>query len=198
MKTVIPSSPKIQIQTGSNAQSTTAPPNRRPDVGRRGPDPLEYQHRHRSLRDYAQLLALRYDQGRTRHAYYRQLRLLADHFDRDPATLTEDRLRAYFLWLGQEKQFGGSAMKLARCALRCFFRECLRIEGWTVFEEVRCAPPQTLPLVLAREQVAALLGAVREPRYRTVLSLIYHTGLRVGEAVRIPIERLARVKQRAN
>jgi site-specific recombinase XerD len=81
-------------------------------------------------------------------------------------------------------------MKLARCALRCFFRECLHLDGWTVFEEVRVAPPQTLPLVLAREQVATLLGAVREPRYRTALTLIYHTGLRVGEAVRIELRDL--------
>ena len=81
-------------------------------------------------------------------------------------------------------------MKLARCALRAFFRECLHVAGWTVFEEVRVAPPQTLPLVLAREQVAALLGALREPRYRTALALIYHTGLRVGEAVRIELRDL--------
>jgi integrase len=59
-----------------------------------------------------------------------------------------------------------------------------------VFDELRIAPPQTLPLVLPREQVAALLQSVRQPRYRTVLGLIYHTGLRVGEAVRIQLRDL--------
>jgi integrase/recombinase XerD len=59
-----------------------------------------------------------------------------------------------------------------------------------VFEELRIAPPQTLPLVLPREQVAALLAAVQQPRYRTALGLIYHTGLRVGEAVRIQLRDL--------
>ena len=126
----------------------------------------------------------------TKDEYVRYLRKLAEHYARDPATLTEDQLRAYFLFLRQEKKFGGSAMKLARCALRAFFRDCLRIPGWTVFEEVRIAPPQTLPLVLPREQVAALLAAVRQPRYRTALTLIYHTGLRVGEAVRIQLRDL--------
>ena len=33
----------------------------------------------------------------TRHAYYRQLRLLAEHCGRDPATITEEALRDYFL-----------------------------------------------------------------------------------------------------
>jgi site-specific recombinase XerD len=123
----------------------------------------------------------------TKDEYVRYVRKLGEHFHCDPVTLTEDQLRAYFLFLRQEKKFGGSAMKLARCALRSFFRDCHHVAGWTVFEEVRIAPPQTLPLVLSREQVAALLRAVQLPRYRAILGLIYHTGLRVGEAVRIEL-----------
>jgi len=108
----------------------------------------------------------------------------------DAALLTEDQVRAYYLELRQVRKFGASAMKVAKCALRAFFRDCLRMEGWTVFEELRIAPPQTLPLVLTREQVATLLKAVQQPRYRTALGLIYHTGLRVGEAVRIQLRDL--------
>ena len=82
-------------------------------------------------------------------------------------------------------------MKVAKCAFRCFFREHLKLGlTWTVFEELRIAPPQTLPLVLAREEVATLLKAVELPRYRAILGLIYHTGLRVGEAVRIELHDL--------
>ena len=143
-----------------------------------------------SLAKFRAFVELKDFRAPTKKEYVRYLRKLGEHFQCDPATLSEDQLRAYFLFLRQEKKFGGSAMKLARCALRCFFRECLRIEGWTVFAEVRVAPPQTLPLVLTREQVAALLGAVREVRYRAVLTLIYHTGLRVGEAVRIELRDL--------
>jgi site-specific recombinase XerD len=59
-----------------------------------------------------------------------------------------------------------------------------------VFEDLRIAPPQSLPVVLTREQVATLLKAVQLPRYRAALGLIYHTGLRVGEAVRIELRDL--------
>jgi len=143
-----------------------------------------------SLAKFAAFVELKDLRGPTKKEYLRYLRKLGEHFQCDPAGLTEDQLRAYFLFLCQEKKFGGSAMKLARCALRAFYRECLHVAGWTVFEEVRIAPPQTLPLVLTREQVATLLGAVRAPRYRTLLTLIYHTGLRVGEAVRIQLRDL--------
>ena len=138
-----------------------------------------------SLAKFADFVQLKDYRQPTKDEYVRYVRKLGEHYTCDPATLTEDQLRAYFLFLRQEKKFGGSAMKLARCSLRSFFRDCLHVAGWTVFEEVRIAPPQTLPLVLSREQVAALLAAVQRPRYRAILGLIYHTGLRVGEAVRI-------------
>ena len=138
-----------------------------------------------SLTKFADFVQLKDYRPPTKDEYVRYVRQLGEHFQCDPLTLTEDQLRAYFLFLRQEKKFGGSAMKLARCALRSFFRDCHHVAGWTVFEEVRVAPPQTLPLVLSREQVAALLRAVQRPRYRAILGLIYHTGLRVGEAVRI-------------
>jgi integrase/recombinase XerD len=143
-----------------------------------------------SLAKFADFVHLKDYRQPTKDECVRYLRKLAEHFRCDPATLTEDQLRAYFLFLRQEKKFGGSAMKLARCALRAFFRDCLHVAGWTVFEEVRIAPPQTLPLVLSREEVAQLLAAVQQPRYRAVLTLIYHTGLRVGEAVRIELRDL--------
>jgi hypothetical protein len=118
MKAHTPSGPEVQAQTGSPARPPGDPPlsfSHRPDVGRRGPDPLEYDHRYACLRDYAQLLALRYDQNRTRHAYYRQLRLLSDHFDCDPATLSESQVRDYFLHVKTIVSVKGSAFYSAGC-----------------------------------------------------------------------------------
>ena len=61
-------------------------------------------------------------------------------------------------------------MKAAKFSLRCFYLDCLQVQGWTVFQEVRIAEPQVLPIVLARSEVQALLAALTEPRFRTCLS----------------------------
>lgn len=144
-----------------------------------------------SIATFAAFVQLKDYRPPTKKEYVRYVRRLGDHYQCDPATLAEDQLRAYYLELRQVRKFGGSAMKVAMCALRCFYREHLKLGlTWTVFEELRIAPPQTLPLVLAREQVATLLSAVQLPRYRTMLGLLYHTGLRVGEAVRIELRDL--------
>ena len=79
-------------------------------------------------------------------------------------------------------------MKMAKYALLCFFVECLKITGWTVFRELRVAQPQVLPVVLSRAEVKSLLAAVREPRFRACLGLMYHCGLRVGEATRVRVK----------
>ncbi len=141
-----------------------------------------------SITKFQQLVELKDYRKPTKKEYVRYVRKLAEHFQCDPATLTEDQLRQYFLFLREHKHYSRSPMKMAKYALLCFFVECLKITGWTVFKEVRIAEPQVLPIVLSRAEVKSVLAAVREPRFRTCLGLMYHCGLRVGEAVRVRVK----------
>src|ERR1041385_1615310 len=50
-------------------------------------NPVDYKHPYPSMAQLADLLALRYDANRTRHSYYRQLRLIHQYFSCDPSTL---------------------------------------------------------------------------------------------------------------
>ena len=73
--------------------------------GREYVNPVDYEHPYPSMARFAGLLALRYDANRTRHAYYRQVRLIHEHFACDPATLTEADLRDYFLHVKLKKHW---------------------------------------------------------------------------------------------
>ena len=141
-----------------------------------------------SISQFQQLVELKDYRKPTKKEYVRYVRKLAEHFQCDPATLTEDQVRQYFLFLREHKHYSRSPMKMAKYALLCFYTECVKVTGWTVFREVRIAEPQVLPVVLARAEVKRLLAAVREPRFRACLGLMYHCGLRVGEAVRIQVQ----------
>ena len=143
-----------------------------------------------SITKFQQFVELKDYRPPTKKEYVRYVRKLAEHFNGDPLTLSEDQLRAYFLFLRQDKHYTRSPMKAAKFSLRSFFVDCHQRTGWTVFAEVRIAEPLILPVVLAREEVAAVLGAVREPRLGVCLELIYHCGLRVGEAVRVEVRDL--------
>lgn len=140
-----------------------------------------------SITQFQNLVELKDYREPTRKEYVRYVRKLAEHFQCDPATLCEDQIRQYFLFLRQHKHYKHSPMKAAKYALLCFFLECVKVQGWTVFKEVRIAEPQVLPVVLSRGEVQSLLAALTEPRLRTCLRLMYHCGLRVGETVRIQL-----------
>ena len=140
-----------------------------------------------SITEFQNLVELKDYRPPAKKEYVRYVRKLAGHFQCDPATLSEDQIRQYFLFLRQHKQYKHSAMKVAKHALLCFYFDCVKVQGWTVFKEVRIAQPQVLPVVLSRAQVQALLAALTEPRFRTALRLMYHCGLRVGETVRLQV-----------
>jgi site-specific recombinase XerD len=147
-------------------------------------------HTYPSIAKFQQFVELKDYRPPTKKEYVRYVRKCAEHFHCDPLSLSEDQLRHYFLFLRQEKHYSRSPMKAAKFSLRSFFVDCHQRTGWTVFSEVRIAEPLILPVVLSREEVAAVLGAVREPRLGVCLELIYHCGLRVGEAVRVEVRDL--------
>jgi site-specific recombinase XerD len=140
-----------------------------------------------SIAQFKEFVELKDFRPATKRGYVRYVWKLLEHFSCDPATLTENQLREYFLHLRQDLRASPSVMKGTKWALRCYYLECLKVTGWTIFDELRIAQPQTLPLVLSREQVQKLLQAVREPRYLTCLRLMYYCGLRIGEAVSLQV-----------
>ncbi len=156
-------------------------------AGREYVNPVDYQHPFESMRGLAQALALRYDANRTRHAYYRQLRLIHEHFACDPALLTESQLRDYFLFIKLKKNWQPKSIRQALAACRQFFVDLLGHADWKIFRQIRTKDHDTLPAVLTRQQVHDLLGLIRLRRYRTPIKLIYVCGLRLSECLALTI-----------
>lgn len=154
-------------------------------------NPVDYRHPYESMACFAQTLALRYDANRTRHAYYRQLRLLHEHFGCDPASLSETQLRDYFLFIKLKKHWQPKSIRQAVAAIRAFFLDLPACAGWTVFSQIRTRDHDSLPAVLTRRQVHALLSHIRLRRYRTPLKLIYCCGLRLSECLALTIHDIA-------
>jgi integrase/recombinase XerD len=148
-----------------------------------------------SISQFQQLVELKDYRPATKKEYVRYVCKLAEHFQCDPATLTENQIRQYFLFLRQHKHYKAAPMKAAKYSLLAFYVDHLKVQGWTVFRELRIAEPQVLPIVLSRQEVDALLKAVIEPRFRTALRLMYHCGLRVGETLAIEV---AHIRGREN
>lgn len=150
-------------------------------------NPVDYRHPYDSMSRFAKALALRYDANRTRHAYYRQIRLIHEYFAIDPALVTEAQLRDYFLFVKLKKHWKPKSIRQALAAARQFFVDLLGHSDWTVFRQIHSKDHDVLPAVLTRRQVHDLLGHIRLRRYRTPIKLIYVCGLRLSECLGLTI-----------
>lgn len=150
-------------------------------------NPVDYQHPYPSMARFADHLALGYDANRTRHSYYRQLRLIHQHVGCDPATITEAQLRDYFLFVKLKKHWTPKTIRQARAAASMFFVKLFGHADWTVFSQIQTKDHDSLPAVLTRQQVHDLLVHIRLRRYRTPLKLIYCCGLRLSECLGLTI-----------
>ena len=121
----------------------------------------------------------------THRAYVEHVSRFARHFGRSPTRLGPAEIRAYQVYLTNEKQLAPASIVITVAALRFLYRVTLQ-KPWSV-EAVIPAPhtPQTLPVVLSPAEVVRFLDSVAAPMHRTILTTCYAAGLRISEAVRL-------------
>lgn len=107
-------------------------------------------------------MRLRDFRPRTQEGYALAVRQFLDRAQRPPETLTDEDVRAYFLYLREGKKLAPSSINLAVHALRFFFTHTLQ-RDWPVLSLLRVHTPRMLPVVLSTGEVRAVLGAVRHP-----------------------------------
>ena len=113
------------------------------------------------------------------------MRQLARHCDpRVPQALTECEVLDFLISLRTERELKDSTVNQAVCALRCFFRDHHE-RDWQGWKKIRIRREEPLPNILSQGQVAKLLGAVEQPRFRAIFAVMYHCGLRLSEATHL-------------
>lgn len=123
----------------------------------------------------------------TQTCYLRQVSLFARHFHRSPEQLGPEEIRAYQVYLTNEKKLAPASVITAVAALRFLYKVSLK-KNWT-FEDLIPAPkkPQTLPVILSPEKVLQFLGCVTPTKHHAILSTCYAAGLRISEAICLTI-----------
>lgn len=134
-------------------------------------------------------LKLRDFRPRTQEGYLLATRLFIDHVGKEPDALSDEDIRGYFLHLRDERKLSPSSITIALCALRFFFLHTLGRDS-AVFDLLRVKKPRTLPLVLNRAEVRAILETVEQPVRRMALSTIYALGLRLGEGLALQTQHI--------
>lgn len=123
----------------------------------------------------------------TQEEYLRCAKAFVKFHMRSPAEMDWEEVRDFLVHLRDELHRSPSTQKVYVAALK--FLYCKTLDRPEVVRPW-CMPkmPETLPVVLSGSEVEALLGAVRDLKYRAVVLTTYGAGLRVGEACALRIE----------
>jgi len=120
----------------------------------------------------------------THISYLQQVNLFARHFGRSPELLGPEEIRAYQLYLANERKVSVGTRIIAVSALRFLYAVTLKRE-WTVQHIPAPKKDQRLPVILSPQEVLRLLQAAPSFPHHVIFSTMYGTGMRVSEAVHL-------------
>ena len=119
-----------------------------------------------------------YSQATTR-SYILAVKQFAKYFGQSPEKL---EIRRYQLYLLNEKKLGPGTVGIRMSALRFLYKKTLKRRNLAFDDLVFAKKPKKLPVVLSPEEVARMIEATPHPMHRTILMVLYGTGIRRTEA----------------
>jgi integron integrase len=155
-----------------------------PGAGRAGPAQTNPKLLH-SLRAN---LRLRHFSPRTEEAYVAWVRrYVRYHGVRHPRELGEAEVRGFLTYLAVERRVAPSTQSQALAALLFLYREVLGRPLEALGPVPRARPPVRLPVVLSRDEVVRVLGALDGVSWLVAL-LLYGSGLRLLECLTLRVK----------
>jgi integron integrase len=133
-------------------------------------------------------ISARHYSRRTGRAYAGWIRrFVLYHGKRHPEEMGEPEVTAFLSHLATHRRVSASTQNQALSALLFLYRVVLRRELAWLDELVRAKRPVRVPTVLSRSEVGALLSEL-DGTVRLVASLLYGSGLRLLEAMRLRVK----------
>ncbi len=104
---------------------------------------------------------------------------------KSPRTITTADIRDY-LEYAADQGASASTLNTTYSALKFYFETILKRKFFVSIP--RAKTPKRLPTVLSKNEVHRMITSTANPKHRCIVSLLYGTGLRVSELVRLKIQ----------
>ena len=123
----------------------------------------------------------------TIRGYILAVERFAHYFHKSPELMGAEEIGQFQLHLLQEKKLALGTIALRMGALRFLYKKTLKRRDLDSDDLPLLQTPQKLPVVLSPEEVTRLIEAAPNLLYRTLLLLLYATGLRRAEAAHLKV-----------
>ena len=123
----------------------------------------------------------------TIESYILAVKDFAQYFDKSPVWLGSEDVRRYQLHLINDKRLAPNTVKVRMSALRFFYWKTLKRRDLHFDDLPLTKTPVKLPVVLSPEEVTRLIDGASNLKHRTMLMVLYATGLRRAELARLKV-----------
>jgi site-specific recombinase XerD len=101
--------------------------------------------------------------------------------EKDPREVNSNDIKDYLDFLATDKS--ASTVSVAYNAIHFYYQEIWRRSFFNNIKQPRKS--KYLPVVLSQEEAQKIVKVLKNPKHCCIISLLYGTGLRVGELVRV-------------
>ncbi len=115
-------------------------------------------------------------------------RYILFHGKRHPKDMAEAEVNEFLTHLAVQRKVSASTQTQALCALLFLYRNVLGIDLGELHGLIRAKRTRNVPVVLTREEVQKVLAAIPEPLDRMFFRLLYGTGMRLMEGLRLRVK----------
>ncbi len=131
---------------------------------------------------FMQEMKLQHLSRKTIAAYHRYVDECIRFVNVSPKDVTGQHIRNYLEWMIENGK-SPSTLNTAYSALQYYFKKILHRKFFASIP--RSKEPKKLPSVLSVEEIRKLIDALQNPKHNCIIQLLYGTGIRVGELVRL-------------
>jgi len=126
---------------------------------------------------------------RTEDAYVHWVRAyIRFHGMRHPADMARAEIESFLTWLAAERQVAPSTHNQALSALLFLYQKVLGQQLPWMSDIGRPTQHRRLPVVLSHDEVSRVLGALQEAPHALLAQLLYGTGMRLLEGLRLRVK----------
>jgi integrase/recombinase XerD len=135
----------------------------------------------------SQYLSLGHYSPHTVRNYLSELRYFFVYYaDVSPEDLTEDMILEYLVYLAKTLECSRVKCRMAAQSISFFSRHVLK-RPYIIPSVIYPRPTTKLPPVMSAEEIKSLIDTVKNIKHRTIIMLLYTSGLRVSEISRLKI-----------
>jgi len=142
----------------------------------------------RLLDQVREVMRLKHYSLRTEQTYIQWIkRFIFFHQKRHPREMGAPEVKAFLTDLAVRHRVAASTQNQGLNALVFLYQKVLDLSLGEIGEYARAKRPQRLPVVLTREEVQRLLAATKDT-YQLMARLLYGTGMRLMECIRLRVK----------